>query len=177
MGGQRTAHWRFGAELSVSEGSRRLADRPSPPLRIIPPVPPLRVGPLRLLLLVLLVPFHLSLSLRPSCADHADVGLGHRPRLHPSQVDFLRFVSGGGRYSREIAPALCVVWPEISRRLCCELCRNSATVERRGETAQRREGSNAGPCPYVWPWLSRNVLWYTSGCSAECRRSCVAHCA
>jgi hypothetical protein len=98
VGGQRAAHWRFGAELSVSEGSRRLADRPSPPLRIIPPVPPLRVGPLRLLLLVLLVPLHLSLSLRPSCADHADVGLGHRPRLHPSQV--LRFVPRprGGRY-------------------------------------------------------------------------------
>ena len=108
MGGQRAAHWRFGAELSVSEGSRRLADRPSPPLRIIPPVPPLRVGPLRLLLLVLLVPLHLSLSLRPSCADHADVGLGHRPRLHPSQV--LRFVPAPAEVVAitEIAPAL---WP------------------------------------------------------------------
>ena len=109
MGGQRAAHWRFGAELSVSEGSRRLADRPSPPLRIIPPVPPLRVGPLRLLLLVLLVPLHLSLSLRPSCADHADVGLGHRPRLHPSQGFSALFRGPGVVAITEIAPALCCV--------------------------------------------------------------------
>jgi hypothetical protein len=105
VGGQRAAHWRFGAELSVSEGSRRLADRPSPPLRIIPPVPPLRVGPLRLLLLVLLVPFHLSLSLRPSCADHADVGLGYRPastRRKFLPLCFGRVVA----IRREIAPAL-----------------------------------------------------------------------
>jgi hypothetical protein len=139
VGGQRAAHWRFGAELSVSEGSRRLADRPSPPLRIIPPVPPLRVGPLRLLLLVLLVPFHLSLSLRPSCADHADVGLGHRPRLHPSQVDFLRFL--GVVAIRGKLPLHSVLFGRRSAGDCVVSC--AATPPLSSAAARPRKGERA----------------------------------